>query len=341
MKNYTKTEAVEIINRLGATQTPFLFIVDYAMEQNRVIPLAEVNPDEVLFDFGHCRNTDTRKQELEELNGQLPAPLVWQKQPATFDTYREGFNTVIAALKRGDSFLINLTGRTPVQTNLSLLQIFAASTAKYKFWLKDQFCALSPEIFVQIRNGAISSYPMKGTIDAALPDAEQQILNDPKEQAEHATIVDLIRNDLSIHASRVEVKRYRYIDRLQTHSGELLQVSSEISGQLPADYRERLGSILYDMLPAGSICGAPKKRTCEVITEAEQSGRGFYTGIAGVFDGTNLDSCVLIRFIEQDSNGALAFRSGGGITAQSDALSEYNELIQKIYVPICRNHSNL
>jgi para-aminobenzoate synthetase component 1 len=93
------------------------------------------------------------------------------------------------------------------------------------------------------------------------------------------------------------------------------------------------------MLPAGSICGAPKKRTLEIITEAEGERRGFYTGVAGVFDGRDLDSGVLIRFIEQTPSGELRFRSGGGITAKSDARSEYDELIQKVYVPIYRNHS--
>ncbi|MGL4293035.1 MAG: chorismate-binding protein, partial [Bacteroidales bacterium] len=91
---------------------------------------------------------------------------------------------------------------------------------------------------------------------------------------------------------------------------------------------------------AGSICGAPKKSTCEIIKRAEGISRGYYTGIAGIFDGENLDSGVLIRFIEQDEKGEFHFRSGGGITAKSDAQSEYDELIQKIYVPVCRNNKD-
>lgn len=69
---------------------------------------------------------------------------------------------------------------------------------------------------------------MKGTLDASLPSAVRQLMDDPKEAAEHATIVDLIRNDLSIVADRVSVSRYRYIDKLQTNRGTILQTSSEI-----------------------------------------------------------------------------------------------------------------
>lgn len=341
MENYTKKEAIEIMNRLGKEQVPFLFIIDYAMKQNRIIPLVEVNPEYIRFDFSGRTNVAATQTDLENESLQFPSTLIWEKHPVSLEQYRKSFSIVLNGLKSGNSFLTNLTGRTPLRTNLSLLQIFSASRAKYKLWVKDEFCSLSPEIFVQIKAGRIASYPMKGTIDASVPNAEIRILNDPKERAEHATIVDLIRNDLSIHAHRVEVARYRYIDRLKTNAGELLQVSSEICGELPDDYREKLGTILYDMLPAGSICGAPKKKTCEIIAQAEGIERGFYTGIAGVFDGNNLDSGVLIRFVEQDQNGDLFFRSGGGITAKSDCQSEYDELIQKIYVPICRDHQNL
>ena len=86
---------------------------------------------------------------------------------------------------------------------------------------------------------------MKGTIDATLPDAVQTLMNDGKEAAEHATIVDLIRNDLSIVASHVRVERYRYIDVLQTNRGPILQTSSEICGELPEDYKRQLGDILF------------------------------------------------------------------------------------------------
>mgnify|MGYP000058255639 CR=1 FL=1 len=231
------------------------------------------------------------------------------------------------------SFLTNLTCRTPIETNLSLKDIFFRSKAMYKLWVRDQFTVFSPEIFVRIQQGKISSYPMKGTLDASLPSAVRQLMDDPKEAAEHATIVDLIRNDLSIVADRVSVSRYRYIDKLQTNRGTILQTSSEIQGTLPDNYRENLGHILFKLLPAGSITGAPKKKTMQIISEAETYERGFYTGVMGYFDGSSLDSAVMIRFVEQEGD-RMYFKSGGGITCRSEVESEYHEMKQKVYVPI-------
>ena len=131
----------------------------------------------------------------------------------------------------------------------------------------------------------------------------------------------------------MEVDRYRYLDEVPTHRGRLLQVSSEISGRLPAGYAEHLGDMLFGMLPAGSISGAPKRKTVEIIREAETYERGFYTGVMGYFDGETLDSAVMIRFLEQDGDRFI-FKSGGGITFQSRARDEYEEMISKIYVPI-------
>ncbi|TAG72548.1 MAG: aminodeoxychorismate synthase component I, partial [Runella slithyformis] len=193
--------------------------------------------------------------------------------------------------------------------------------------------SFSPEIFLQIKGNRVASFPMKGTIDAKQPRAVEVILANPKEAAEHATIVDLIRNDLSMVANQVWVERYRYIDRIETNQKTLLQVSSEVAGTMPDNWRETLGDWLFKLLPAGSICGAPKPRTLDIIAASEGYERGYYTGVAGIFDGQNLDSGVLIRFIE-NQNGKLVFKSGGGITARSTAHAEYEELIDKVYLPV-------
>ena len=204
--------------------------------------------------------------------------------------------------------------------------------APYLLYVPGRFVCFSPERFVRIAGGRIATNPMKGTINASVPDARQTILNDPKETAEHNTVVDLLRNDLSIHADRVHVERFRYIDRIATRRGDILQVSSEIAGRLPAGYEARMGDILFDMLPAGSVSGAPKSSTLRIIREAEGESRGYYTGVFGYFDGQTLDSAVLIRFIEEEQ-GRMYFRSGGGITAYSDCRSEYEEVIEKVYLP--------
>ena len=210
------------------------------------------------------------------------------------------------------------------------------------------FVCFSPETFVRIKGGRIYSYPMKGTLDASLPNAEKLLMEDQKEAEEHATIVDLIRNDLSRVAEDVRVDKYRYIDVLHTNKGNILQTSSEISGRLPEDYPHHLGEILDAQLPAGSITGAPKDKTMQIIQEAEGYDRGFYTGIMGIYDQGELNSAVMIRFIEEEevfpsktenrmnyeAIRKLYFKAGGGITSKSDCRKEYEEVIQKIYLPI-------
>ncbi len=86
---------------------------------------------------------------------------------------------------------------------------------------------------------------MKGTIDANLANAEQILLSDPKEKAEHYTIVDLLRNDLNSVAEKVRVDRFRYVEKIQTSRGALLQTSSVISGKLPSNYIHELGTIFF------------------------------------------------------------------------------------------------
>jgi len=215
----------------------------------------------------------------------------------------------------------------------SLEEIFEVVRAPYKLFVPGQFVVFSPEQFVSVTDGVIRTFPMKGTIDASLPAAEATLLADIKEQEEHATVVDLLRNDLSIVASKVTVNRYRYISEIKTGDKSLLQCSSEISGILEEQYTGKPGSIMHALLPAGSVTGAPKKRTVELITEIEPESRGYYTGVFGVYDGRNLDSAVMIRMIEQRADGYY-YRSGGGITYRSKAEMEYQEVLDKVYVPL-------
>jgi len=314
---------IDRMNNLGAQGKPFVFIVDFDFEKPLVFE-PRGTPD-LLWKTPFASNFVP--ENIPE------KPVVWDISPVGFDRYQQAFDNVSQHIRIGDTYLLNLTMPTRVKTNLSLDELFYLSAAPYKIWLKNQFVCFSPEIFVRINDGVISSFPMKGTIDANIENAGQRLLKDEKEVAEHHTIVDLIRNDLSMVATDVHVDRLMYLDRICTNRGDLLQMSSQVSGKLPEDYQNSIGDILAKMLPAGSICGAPKPKTVEIIRNAEKYDRGYYTGIFGYFDGKNLDSCVLIRYLEQDGD-LLTFKSGGGITFLSDCQTEYNELISKVYVPI-------
>ena len=312
------------MNEWGGAGIPFLFIIDFEQDKPLIFRLDEIDPAFILYDLNGMSNISgfTAKDRQPELIS----------HPEPYGEYLAKFNIVKREIALGNTFLLNLTCSTPVDLNMSLRDIFHASTARYRLWYRDEFVCFSPEIFVSINNGKIRSFPMKGTIDAAVPDAEEVILNDPKETAEHYTIVDLIRNDLNLVSNRVRVKRFRYIDLIRTNTKNLLQVSSEICGCFDDGWRPSLGDIIFTLLPAGSVSGAPKKKTTEIIAAAEGMPRGYYTGIAGIFDGHTLDSGVMIRFIEKRGNGYF-YRSGGGITSFSDPQSEYREMIDKIYVP--------
>lgn len=325
-----KEDSVLQMNKYGKARKPFFFMIDFLMEDSVIIPLDKIETDKILF--------ETPLFSVNELNAISGNPDVSiTVKSVSKEKYHDQFNKVVSEIKMGNSFLVNLTCETPVELSCKLKDIYQKSKAKYKLWYKDKFVVFSPESFVKIIDGQISSYPMKGTIDADLPNAAETILGNTKEAAEHSTIVDLIRNDLSIVSENVKVARFRYIDELVTDRGRILQVSSEITGKLSDNYNTVIGDILFSLLPAGSVTGAPKKKTVQIITETESYKRGYYTGIFGIFDGDNLDSGVMIRFIEKTSGGYV-YKSGGGITAYSKIDDEFNEMIQKIYIPHDRKY---
>ena len=319
-----REDAIELMNNYGALQKPFLFIIDFEQNNIFVSELQNISPN-ILFELNGRKNyTD------KHLHNSI---IELKKHPVSFDVYKTAFEKVSKEIYNGNTYLLNLTFPTSIEINLILEEIFFISRAKYKLLFNDDFVVFSPECFIKIIDGYIYSYPMKGTIDGAIANAEAIILADRKEEAEHFTIVDLIRNDLSIVAKNVHVEKFRYVEKIKTHEKTLLQVSSLIKGTLENNYQQSIGNIVFELLPAGSITGAPKKKTVEIIKSVEQTPRGFYTGIFGIFDGYNLDSSVMIRFIER-RNEEYIFKSGGGITYMSNAKSEYQELIDKVYVPI-------
>lgn len=321
----TKSHKVAVeMNQFGKERTPFLFIIDFEMKSPIVIKLSDVGSS-ILFKVGDYSNFTSKSI--------VKSNLQFNKFSISYEKYLPSYKKVMDNIENGNTYLLNLTFPTKIKTNYTLEEIFYFSEAKYKLYYDNKFVVFSPETFVQIQNGKISSCPMKGTIDASIENAEEILLNDEKEIAEHNTIVDLIRNDLSIVAKNVKVEKFRYVETVKTSVKTLLQTSSLISGELKDDFNENIGTLMLSLLPAGSISGAPKKKTIEIIKEVENYSRGYFTGIFGVFDGINLDSAVMIRFIE-NINDEFCFKSGGGITFMSNPAAEYQEMIDKVYVPI-------
>jgi para-aminobenzoate synthetase component 1 len=322
-------EFTEQFNSLTLKSIPFFFIIDFEVDEFKFFFGDKLFSNDIYFDINGFKNY----KDVYQNNKQNNKKILFKSYPLSLMDYNLAFRSVQKYERNGYSYLLNLTFQTELDTNLSLFEIFLMSKSKFKLYVKDWFTCFSPEIFIRIKDKFISAYPMKGTIDARMPNAKKILENDEKEIAEHATIVDLIRNDLGTVADNIKVKKFRYFSKIKTIKGELYQTSSEICGYLGDDYKKRLGNTIASLLPAGSITGAPKEATFKKIKEVETYKRGYYTGVGGYFDGNNLESYVLIRFIEKINN-KLFFKSGGGITIYSDIEKEYKELIEKIYVPI-------
>ena len=323
MKNFQGS--FEKMNFLSANKLPFFFMIDFLVQNIIIIEEKDLEKADIFIKFPDFK--------FEKPIQNSEKNIFWENFPQSSEDYQKGFEIVQKNLKGGNSYLANYTCQTEIKTNLSLKEIYKISDAKYKVYFDDQFVFFSPETFVEIKENKIFTYPMKGTIDASVENAVNILKKDKKELAEHYTVVDLLRNDLSMVADNVQLEEFQRIDFIKTRQRDLYAMSSKITGELKPEFQGNIGDILQKLLPAGSILGAPKMKTLEIVLEAENYQRGFYTGVCGWFDGENLDSCVMIRFIEKE-NEKFHFKSGGGITHMSQLEDEYQEMKNKIYVLI-------
>ncbi|APQ16638.1 aminodeoxychorismate synthase component I [Maribacter hydrothermalis] len=315
------------VTQLLQKEEPFLFIIDFKKSKKLVYSFEEAARENIYFNIKGVGNDDLLVNNVADKK-----PILLKPKPISKVTYEKAFSKVKKEINNGNSFLLNLTFPTPLKPGVDLKEIYQKASAPYKLLYKDNFVLFSPECYLKIKDGNIFSYPMKGTISNDMPNAEELLLTNKKELYEHNTIVDLIRNDLSMIAKNVRVNKFRFVEKINKGEQELLQTSTEIQGKLPKTWKDNFASLLLKTLPAGSISGAPKKKTIDIIEQVEIMPRGFYTGVFGVFDGHEIDSAVNIRFIEH-INGQYYYKSGGGITHLSSLDEEYQELLEKIYVP--------
>jgi len=307
------------LNFYGEKKEPFFFIINYDKTKYEVLPLKEL-PDNIKYNIS---NNPQFKKHNHKIN----------KNFENFKIYKQKFDLLKNEILNGNTYLSNLTSKTKIKSDITLSQIYDVANAKFKLLYKDKFVCFSPERFCEIKNNKIYTYPMKGTIDANITNAKEIILEDKKELAEHTMIVDLLRNDLSIISKKVKVEDFRYCENIKAGDKELIQVSSKISGELEDNWNKEIGKIICSLLPAGSITGAPKRKTVEILENIENYDREYFTGVFGIYDGEKLDSSVMIRFIEQDDNHNYTYKSGGGITSDSDVYKEYQEMCDKVYIP--------
>ncbi|HOJ64939.1 MAG TPA: aminodeoxychorismate synthase component I [Spirochaetota bacterium] len=315
---------IEKMNHFTNKDIPFLFVISFEKNRYEVLPLSECESKNIFYFINGKTNFNGIFSYPKNLEIKI-------KKAIDYNDYLQAFNKLKEHFIKGNTYLANLTFKTEIELNCNLLDIFLYSTANYKLFFKDEFVLFSPETFINVMNGYIYTYPMKGTISATLPDSDKILLNDEKEFAEHITVVDLLRNDLGIVSDEVEVTKFRYLVPVFNKIRPLYQTISEIKGRLRSFYLNNPGDLFNEILPAGSVTGAPKKKTVEIIKEIENYDRGYYTGVFGIWENKNIYSSVMIRFIEKE-NGKFFYKSGGGITIYSDPEKEYKEILEKIYI---------
>ena len=255
----------------------------------------------------------------------------------TRDQYCAMVERAKAYIRAGDVFQVVPSQRFRVPYRLPPFALYRSlrrlNPSPFLFFLDlDDFALVgsSPEILVRLRDGTVTVRPLAGTRprgattseDAALTD---DLLKDPKERAEHLMLLDLGRNDVGRVAKvgTVEVTEHFVIEKYS----HVMHIVSNVEGQI-ADGHDALSALVAGF-PAGTVSGAPKVRAMEIIDELESERRGFYAGAVGYFgaDG-NMDTCIALR-TAMIKDGTMYVQAGGGVVADSDPATEYQESLNK------------
>ncbi len=253
--------------------------------------------------------------------------------------YETAFTRVQEHLHAGNSYEVNLTHRLTRQADLdpvtAYLRLRELNPAPYSGFLQHDVAgargwllSTSPERYALITaDRHLETKPIKGTTPRGATDGEdeahrERLASDPKTRAENLMIVDLLRNDLSLvcDVGSVEVPALMRVESYES----VHQLVSTVRGRLRDDVTT-VGA-LRALFPAGSMTGAPKLRTMQIIEEVESSPRGVYAGAFGWISGDGpADLGVVIRSLMTDGSGTWTLGTGGGITVKSDVAEEWAE----------------
>lgn len=319
-----------------------LVIFDHARHLLIVLANAHNTGDpDVAYDDAVTRIDDI-VQALRQPTPTTPAAEFPMKEELRSNMSRERYEDIVREAKEyiaaGDAFQIVLSQRFTRRTSAPPLAIYRAlrmlNPSPYMFLLNFgpdlSLIGASPEVMVRLEDGTAMVRPIAGTRPRGSNEAEDQkmadeLINDPKERAEHVMLVDLGRNDLGrvCDYGSVRVSRMMYVERYS----HVMHIVSQVEGKLRGDMDAF--DLLRATFPAGTLSGAPKVRAMEIIEELEGTRRGTYAGAVGYFsfDGS-MDTCITIRAVLMRGD-TVALQSGAGIVADSDPAREYEETINK------------
>jgi para-aminobenzoate synthetase/4-amino-4-deoxychorismate lyase len=269
-----------------------------------------------------------------QINQVVDAPVILKTTSSITQQQFEGDIAKIQEwIKAGDTYQVNHTYRIKGELNGSPLAAYEILRQKqpgpYGAYIEHAngwVLSCSPEWFLQKYGNTLMTKPMKGTAKVGESSSEE-LHDDAKNRAENVMIVDLLRNDLSKISLPGSVK-VPYLFEVQQH-GDVLQMTSTISSISKENLR--LKELLQAIFPCGSVTGAPKKRTMELIQELESEPRNLYCGAIAWFDPSSqaglgdLGMSVVIRTLELEKNQHFQMGVGGGITIDSESADEWHE----------------
>ncbi|MRI34372.1 aminodeoxychorismate synthase, component I [Endozoicomonas sp. OPT23] len=254
------------------------------------------------------------------------------------DEYSEVFDRVQDYILAGDTYEVNLTQEFTAKYSGSSWSAYkhlrTVSPAPYSAFINHPDITIlshSPERFIKVADRKVETHPIKGTRPRGVTPEEDQslaeeLLSSQKDQAENLMIVDLLRNDLGrvCKTGSIEVPR---LFGLESYANVHHMVST-VTGELADDHS--LLELMESAFPGGSVTGAPKIRSMEIIRELEASARSVYCGSIGYIScNGNMDTSITIRTIVANDN-TLHCWGGGAIVADSDCHQEYQESITKV-----------
>jgi anthranilate synthase component 1 len=283
-----------------------------------------------------------RKQVVQALRGGIPqsdkriryAPAIGSLSEAEFI---HGVHRTKEYIAAGDVYQLVLSVRFAGECELEPFETYRAlrllNPSPYMFYCDLGDCVVvgsSPEALVKLQHGHAQMRPIAGTRPRGRDSEEdtrlqEELLADPKENAEHIMLVDLARNDLGrvARAGTVGVNPYRHVERYS----HVMHIVSGVNGELAQ------GKDAFDLFaaafPAGTLVGAPKVRAMEIIDELEPVRRGFYGGTVGYFGhGGDMDHAITIRTMVFRGD-TYSYQAGAGLVADSVPQTEYQEVLAK------------
>ncbi|HPL62549.1 MAG TPA: anthranilate synthase component I [Syntrophales bacterium] len=291
---------------------------------------------------------ESAAQKIESLAERLASPLSSPAGPngigsaaLTPNMPAESFRSIVDRARQyilqGDAIQVVVSQRFETEKFSSEIDLYRAlryvNPSPYLFYLRLGDLTLigsSPEVMVRLEEGTAELRPIAGTRRRGATEQEDrrlsnELLDDPKEKAEHVMLVDLGRNDLGriAETGSVQVTQLMIVEKYS----HVMHLVSNIRAQLAA------GRDAFDVIrasfPAGTLTGAPKIRAMEIIDELEPVRRGPYGGAVGYFSYTgNMDFCITIRTMLV-RNGKIYIQAGAGIVADSNPEAEYSETLSK------------